>query len=337
MGKKYNQLTEEKRIQLYRLLGDGISQAQIALVFKVNRSTIGREIRRNKHPQAQEYLPDYAQKAASGRRFRSSSKIEGSKLLMQKIEDYLVMGWSPEVIAGRLKLESGKQIISHESIYKWIYGAGKSKNLHKYLVRRKRNRGRRPCKKVDKIKIPERISIHKRPKSSDKELGHWEADTVYFAGHKEVVLTLYERTSKITLGAKMKTRQSSATMDYMESILSKLPEESRRSVTFDNGLEFYNHQRLKKSLGLKTYFCDAYASWQKGGVENANGILRRYIPKGSKADEHSAQDFQQYLHRINGTPRKSLAYKTPYESFLQALEPNTKLMSLINTNVALQF
>jgi len=314
-----------------------MSKARIALVFKVNRSTIGREVKRNKHPEIKEYLPDYAQKAASGRRFRSSSKIEGSKQLMQQIEDYLVMGWSPEAIAGRLKLEAGKQIISHESIYKWIYGSEKPRNLHYYLVRRKQKRGRRPCRKVNKIRIPGRTSIHQRPKSVDGELGHWEADTVYFSGHKEVVLTLYERTTKITLGAKMKTRESSKTMDYMELILSSLPKEACRSVTFDNGLEFIRHQRLKESLGIKTYFCDAYASWQKGGVENANGILRRYMPKGTKADEHSAEGVQKYLHRINGTPRKSLAYRTPYESFLQALESRTKLMSLIKTNVALQF
>ena len=336
MGQKYKHFTQADREQLRRLLTDGVAVGKIAEHLGFHRSAIYRELKRNKHSSLGQYLPDTADKLSLSRRCRPGSKIERSKWLMNQIGDYLAMGWSPETISGRLELEEDKQIISHESIYKWIYGAGRSLELHRYLLRRKRKRGRRPCRKVDKPKIPDRTSIHKRPQEYAAEFGHWEADTVHFSGHKGAIVTLYEKTTKITLGSKMQTRKTNETISHLEQILSKMPSRSRKSITLDNGPEFTDHQRLKESLGLETYFCDTYASWQKGGVENANGILRRHVPKGSMADDYSDDEIQTYFTRMNGTPRKSLGYKTPYESFLQKLNPETKLMNLMNLNVALQ-
>lgn len=135
----------------------------------------------------------------------------------------------------------------------------------------------------------------------------------------------------------MSTRTAEETLDYMKILFKSIPAEARRSVTFDNGLEFYEHQQLKNEIDIETYFCDAYASsWQKGGVENANGILRRFIPKKIKAEDCSANQVQIYLKRINATPRKSLGYKTPYESFLQNTNKQTKMLALISLSVALQ-
>lgn len=134
----------------------------------------------------------------------------------------------------------------------------------------------------------------------------------------------------------MHTRTAEETLDNMKTIFSSLPEEARRLITFDNGLEFYEHQRLKDLLGIETYFCDTYSSWQKGGIENANGILRRSIPKGTKAEDCSAEQVQIYFKRMNAIPRKSLGYKTPYESFLQKINKKTIMLTLISPNVALQ-
>ncbi len=264
------------------------------------------------------------------------TKIERSKGLEQTIEDFLAMGWSPEVIAGRLELDSGKQIISHESIYKYIYETAKQKGLQHLLLRKKRQRGRRPCQKINKSKIPGRVSIHKRPEAYKEEFGHWECDTVHLAGHKEVILTMYEKKTKLLLGAKMLTRTAAETVDFMKTIIKSLPVQSRRSITFDNGSEFFEHQQLIKDFGIETYFCDAYASWQKGGVENANGILRRFVPKKTKTEDCSAEQVQEYIKRINSTPRKSLGYKTPYEFFLQELTKQSIIFNLITSNVALQ-
>lgn len=336
MGKDYEHLNEDKRKQLFLLLGEGAKKSKIAKELGVNRSTVHREIKRNQDPELKTYLPDLAEKTSLKRRNRPGSKIERSPWLMQKIKTCIGTEMTPETLAGRLKLEKCKETISHESIYKWIYGAGKSHEIYQHLKRRKRKRGRRPCFKASNTRIPGRVSIHNRPESYKNESGHLECDTVHLGGRKEAILTIYEKTTKMILGAKMKTRTTEETMDYLEIILAQLPKEFCRSVTFDNGSEFFDHQRLKKMFGIETYFCDSYASWQKGGVENANGILRKYVPKGSPASDYTPEDIQLYMRRINNTPRKSLGYKTPYECFLQKLKPNTRLMTLINTSVALR-
>ena len=150
-------------------------------------------MKRNKDPDVGVYLPDKAQILAQQRRNRPGSKIECSKALQTTIIDHIAMGWSPEVIAGRLKTENVEHTISHESIYKWIYGEGKNHNLIQYLVRRKRKRGQRPCRKAKASLIPDRLSIHERPLEFLEEFGHWEGDTVIFAGNKGALVTLYER------------------------------------------------------------------------------------------------------------------------------------------------
>jgi transposase, IS30 family len=334
MGKEYNHLTIEERHQIYRLLAGGRSLRSIGRAINRDISCISRELRRNGTQDG--YLPDTANSLSRKRRTKPDTKIERSKGLQQKIEEHLAMGWSPEVIAGRLEHESGKQIISHESIYKYIYFTAKDKALYQYLVRRKRKRGPRPSRKINNTKIPGRISIHQRPKSYAKEFGNWESDTVHFAGRKGAILTIYEKQTKLILGAKMLTRTAEETLGYMKTIFEKIPTQARLSVTFDNGLEFYEHQRLSDALNIETYFCDGYASWQKGGVENANGILRRSIPKKTKAEDCSAEQVQACLRRMNSTPRKSLGYKTPYECFLQNINKQTKILNLICPSVALQ-
>jgi IS30 family transposase len=336
MGKKYTHLTLDERHEIYRLLAGGRSRRSIAEAIGRDVSCISRELRRNCSEKQGSYLPDSADSLSRIRRHKSGTKIERSKQLQQNIEEHLAMGWSPEVIAGRLEQELGKQIISHESIYKYIYDTAKEKELHRYLVRRKRKRGQRFSQKINTTKIPGRICIHQRPESYNDEFGHWEGDTVHFAGHKEVILTIYEKSTKLTLGAKMHTRTAEETIDNMKTIFAKIPAEARRSVTFDNGLEFSEHQQLKGSVNMETYFCDPYSSWQKGGVENANGILRRFILKGTRADDCSAKQVQTYLKRMNSTPRKSLGYMTPYESFLQKTNKQTKMLTLISSTVALQ-
>jgi transposase, IS30 family len=332
MGKRYTQLSHDERFKIYELLAAHKSLREIAKTLGRSPSSISREIKRNCPQKENVYFPDTANSLSIARRNKPLTKIERSKDLAKTIEDSLAMGWSPEVIAGRLELDSGKQIISHESIYKYTYKAG----LQHLLLRKKRKRGQRSCRKANQSKIPGRVSIHKRPESYETEFGHWECDTVYLAGHKEVILTMYERKTKLLLGAKMSTRTASETIDFMKTIIDSLPVQARRSLTFDNGSEFFEHQQLVNAFDLETYFCDAYASWQKGGVENANGILRRFVPKKTKTEDCSAEQVQEYLKRINSTPRKSLGYKTPYEFFLQEVTKQTIILNLITSSVALQ-
>lgn len=336
MGKEYKQLSREERDQLYPLLEGGWAVNKIAKELGRHRSTIYREKRRNRSKVHNQYLPDTAQELSEGRRYQKPNKIESSKPLQKAIETLLTMGKSPEVIASRLKLELRKQIISHESIYKWIYGAGKTLGLQRCLLRKKRKRGRRPCQKADKTKIPNRVPIHERPPEHTNGFGNWDGDTIHFAGHKGGIVTVYERVCKLTLGAKMDTLTAQETSDYMEAIFRQLPAIARKSSTFDNGKEFTNHQKLNERFGMKTYFCDSHSPWQKGGVENANGIIRRYIPKASRADDYSAQKVQAILNTINNTPRKSLDFKTPWETYLTILLGRPIVFNCFTNLVALQ-
>lgn len=332
--RKFQHLDQKKRDTLYRHYSAGTEVGEIATILGVHRSTVYRELKHNRHPIHKSYLPDSAQTLSLGRRNRPGSKIKCSKQLQQIIQDAIAMLRSPEVIAGRLKRERFSHKISHESIYKWIYGEGKSFKLYQELARRKRLRGLRPSKKLSKSKIPNRKSIHERPEPPLNQLGHWESDTVYFSKGKETILTVYDKVTKVFFGAKMTSRKADETIDNLKEILKMLPKKMRRSITFDNGSEFTEHEQLQDAFGLKTYFCDAYAPWQKGGVENANGILRRYIPKRSKADDYTPEQVQLIFHRINMTPRKSLNYRTPYEMLLQQLTGKNRIIPQFNKSVA---
>lgn len=329
----YHHLTAEQRNQIFQYQRKGCSLRQIACYLQVAASTVSREIKRNRDHENQAYLPDTAQKLSRKRRHRPGSKIKRSKDLQHLISDWIAMSLSPEVIAGRLKQEVSHHIISHESIYKWIYGDGKPLKLYEYLLRHKRSRGLRPSRKSES-KIPNRVSIHERPHCEGP--GHWEGDTIHFAGHKGGIVTIYDKATKMTLGAKMSSLTSAETIANLETILSKLPEQMRQTMTFDNGSEFTGHEQLKKLLSKGTYFCDPHSPWQKGGIENANGIIRRRIKKGSKADEYSAREVQEIIHQINMTPRKSLDYRSPYEMLLKTLTGQDRTIYYFKPSVALR-
>lgn len=319
MGIHHKHLTREERGEIYRLTKQGHSQKDIADHIGVHKSTICRELKRNLDEKMDEYNYAVAHDKAFERRHRKKNKILSSRVLQQTIRDDLVMGMSPEVIAGRLKLTTGKHVISHESIYKWIYDENTDKTIKTFLLRAKRYRGTRPSKKERKTPIPNRKSIHERPDIKG-QFGHWEADTVVFAGHKGCIVTLYERVTKLLLCAKLDTKDALATGKAITMLMQDLPEKARKSLTMDNGGEFAQHEEFHSFLGGKhTYFCDPYSSWQKGGVENANGILRRYVPKGAKKEDYTDTDIQLFMCAINESPRKSLGFKTPYEMFAEQL------------------
>jgi len=336
MEKTHKHLTQDQRSEIYLLHAGGKSRGKISQILGVHKSTISRELKRNKDPNIGDYLPDKAQILAQQRRNRPGSKIERSKALQTTIVDHIAMGWSPEVIAGRLKTENVEHTISHESIYKWIYGEGKKHNLVQYLVRKKRKRGMRPCRKAKASLIPDRLSIHERPLEFLKEFGHWEGDTVIFAGNKGALVTLYERISKVVLAKKAPQKKADIVEETIQNILEELPEESRKSITFDNGGEFAQHMKLRESLQDKTYFCDPYSSWQKGGVENANGIIRRDVPKGSKEKDYTDIDIELIINDINNTPRKSLGFLTPIEKFNALLFKTKPVLSNFFNPVAFQ-
>ena len=325
MGTSYGQLGLKERIEIYRLHADGKSLHVIATALGRHASTISRELRRNSKPSRRwrgGYDPQRAQSLTQRRHARGRAhKLERQPDLRKQVFDRLAMGWSPEQIAGRLTLAKGEPVISHESIYRYIYWRLWSfkENLHLLLPRRKYARGK-PGRKgggswTERIK--RRIPIAKRPQGINQRrcVGHWEADTMAFSKPGTAVLVIHERRSRFAVLRLQKDRSSLSVVTTLGEALEAFPASNRRSVTMDNGPEFSKHYLLNDRHGIKTWFCDLRSPWQKGGVENAIGRLRRFLPRKTDPDKIHSRDFVRLAALLNNTPRKCLGFLTPKEVF----------------------
>jgi len=321
MGTHYRQLSLEERCAISSLHAEGRSIGQIAACVDRSPSTISRELRRNTGTQVG-YKPAYAEAQSRARRWRGS-RLARQPALRALVLSRLAMGWSPEQLAGRLTLEHSSMRISHESIYRFIYAQiRRTKNYRwrHYLPRGKSRRGwhRRPPRPLAHIK--DRVAIACRPAhvNSRRQSGHWEADLLLPRRSGAVVLVAEERKTRYVLLARQPGKHAQPIVDRLKSWFTALPPHLRRSLTQDNGPEFFAHHQLNP-IGVKTYFCHPHSPWQKGGIENTNGRLRRYIPRGTDPDSFSDADLQDLAQRLNHTPRKCLGFKTPAEAFLNQL------------------
>jgi IS30 family transposase len=192
--------------------------------------------------------------------------------------------------------------------------------LHRYLPRAKASRGRRYFKRR-REPIPGRRSIHERGQAIDsrEDFGHWEGDLLQFRTQRGHLLTLSERQTRLTLAAPLPCKTAEATATTLCGSFAALPEAARRSITFDNGPEFARHHRLQENLDMQTFFCDPHSPWQRGSIENANGLLRRDLPRKTELSDYSDQDIHDIVWAINTTPRKCLGFLTPAEAFLHQL------------------
>lgn len=322
MGTKYNQFSLEERCEIARLQANGQSIRKIAAALGRAASSVAREVRRNGGARGG-YKPLHADELRWGRRWRGS-RLARQPALYELVINKLIMGWSPEQIAGRLAQEHSALSVSHESIYRFIYAQiarTQDYGWRHYLPRAKSKRGRtrRSYKSMDHIK--DRVSIAKRPSYIDKrrQLGHWETDLIMLSDKKHNLLVAQERHTRYTFIAKQDGKFAQPTVDRLKAWLEPLPPTLRRTLTQDNGPEFFLHHQLNP-LGIKTYFCNPHSPWQKGGVENMNGRIRRYVPLKTKPDSFSDDDVQQLATRLNNTPRKCLGFRTPAEVFLKHLQ-----------------
>ncbi len=252
MGKQYDQFDLHERIELSRHHDAGKAPSEIARIMGRDGSTIGRELKRNSLPKGG-YKPGSADRIALSR-CRRQPRIERLNPLSGHIDDHLAMGWSPEQIAGRLRLDGSEHRVSHESIYRYIYRPKvRPKKLHRYLARAKATRGRRYFKRR-REPIPGRRSIHERGQAIDNrsEFGHWEGDLMQFRTQRGNLVTLVERQTRLTLASGLPSKTAEATAAKLTSLFSALPEAARRSITFDNGSEFAHHQKLERDLGMMT-------------------------------------------------------------------------------------
>ena len=327
MGTQYDQLTASERAVIGRLHGSGRSQREIARILARSASTISREIRRNSRPSKRwtgGYEPRRAQALSERRRNRGRAhKLARQPDLRNLVRDRLAMGWSPEQIAGRLALEHGATVISHESIYRFVYFRSAQKDYwHRLLPRAKHRRGRlglRGGSPVDRIKA--RVPIAERPPEAcdRRQAGHWEADLMLFRRYGQAVLVAHERTSRFTLITRQPNKAAKPVLESLSAIFRRLPRALRRSITFDNGTEFALHYRLGEELGMQTFFCDTHAPWQKGGIENAIARLRRSLPRKADLAAIPHKSLNRLENTYNNTPRKCLGFRTPAETFQRNL------------------
>jgi IS30 family transposase len=267
------------------------------------------------------YKPGYAEEQAMARRWRGS-RLERQPELRAEVLERLAQGHSPAQVCGRLRLERGRDVLCAESIYRFIYGQirrSDNTDWRNYLPRRKYKRGyRRPRKENSPMRlIARRTPLSERPAEvlERSGSGHWEADLMLFSHPGKVLLVSQERCSRLLMASQLQGKSAAPIVEQMQRNFAALPEALRRSVTLDNGSEFSHHHRLQDSLGMQTYFCDAHSPWQKGGIENAIGRLRRLLPRKTPTDRLTQKQIDAVIHRYNHTPRKCLGYKTPAESF----------------------
>jgi IS30 family transposase len=234
----------------------------------------------------------------------------------------LAKGWSPEQVVGWLKNREGRTVIGVETIYRFIYAQLKRTNdgaWRHYLPRAKSRRGRRAKRGGSPaLHIKHRVSLDQRPEAANdrREPGHWEADFMLFARYNQSILVLHERTSRLTGFLKTENRKAEPTADVLRRLLEPLPPALRRTLTFDNGTEFAEHFRLNaQPLGLATFFCDPHSPWQKGGVENAIGRCRRFLPRRTDLEQIHPDQLLAAARALNHIPRQCLDFRTPADVF----------------------
>ncbi|MFC3909913.1 IS30 family transposase [Legionella dresdenensis] len=318
MGKKYKQLSLEERCRISILQREGYSLRKIASIMDRSASTLSRELKRNS-TKTKGYDVSYAQIQTKARRWKGH-KLERQPELRAAVLDRLAMGWSPQQVANRLAQEQGCAQISYESIYRFIYQQIKRTKDYKwrhYLPSGRSTRRSKMKRKHSSVSfIKHRVSIHKRPKSIEqrKQIGHWEVDLMQFSKKKGAILVVQERLSRILFLSKIPTKEAAPIAENLIALFTQLPNNLVKTVTFDNGTEFAEHHRLTEH-NIKTYFCDPYSPWQKGGVENAIGRVRRFLPRKTNLEDINEAELLQIESLYNLTPRKCLGYKTPAEFF----------------------
>ena len=329
MPRSFTQLSMDERRIVSQMLQAKARLAQIASILGRHRSTVHREIKRNwwhdkEVPQADGYWHVTAQTLYEQRR-RSYRKLHQHPQLCHVVIDRLKAGWSPEQIAGRLKREPhSTHRLCHETIYRYVYSEdGQSQALARHLPERRRKRKPRYARRPRSPVFPDFMAIRHRPEQiNDRgQFGHWEGDLMIFRkeyGHANIA-TLVERKSRYTVLFRNNDRQSKPIMGRLINELSTLPYSARQSITFDRGFEFVSWRDLEAGMGMKAWFCDPQAPWQKGSVENMNKRVRRYLPRDTDLLSLPHQFVRSICERLNATPRKCLDYRTPTEVFREQL------------------
>jgi IS30 family transposase len=325
---KYTQIKINEREKIYRLRCEKLSIRQIAVELERSPSTICRELRRNSDKIGYLY-PEDAEKQTRSRKAKYKNKVTRNNELKLYVIEKTKQYWSPGAIAGRWNKEHPDQTITAETIYKFIYSKeGQALRLSEYLMRKKKRRGMLRRSRAASPSIKFRVSIDERPKHIEKrkEPGHFESDLVFNKGSMSAnILTSIERKSRKIFAVKQESKNSSDTIENLKKTIGAYA----KSCTFDNGKEFAEHHALHKR-GTSTFFCDPHSPWQKGSIEHANGLLRRFLPLSLPASSISQDLVQHAVDIINNIPRKLLNFLTPKEQFDLDFKQNSQNVALHN-------
>jgi len=352
---KHKKLTKTERELLSQWKNEGLSNIECAKLLGRNKSTVGRELTRNKtrvklgkNDWEIIYEPLHAHFVAMDRKqraFNAKHPLKNSDIYSYVLK-HLREGWSPEEISGRLREQDHKRDphwqICMETIYQFIYkektdqtkqGLKQARTLDKrlpngegiitltdydkplweFLRRKQKKRRKKGGRKVQRVRIPDRVSIHARPAAVEKrkQFGHWEGDSIVGRNHTSGLHTEYERVTSMIRYEYLARINADEVAVAAQKIFNELPPKARRTTTLDNGSEHVKH----KEFGLQAYFADPYSSWQRGGNENANMWIRYYFPKGTDFSTISDEELRDVEWELNNRPRKRLNYKTPQEVF----------------------
>lgn len=326
---EYKHLSLEERERIFACKQEGLSLREIAKRLGRSHTSLSRELRRNVKYGIEyfenEYIPCRAQELCQKRALkqREEAAWKGSGVYTY-IRKKLEKKWSPETIAGRIHLDHPEFSICHETIYQMIYGKKyKHERLWQKLTLARKKRMKKEGRKVRReSRIPEAISIEKRSQSVLKRnrAGHWESDNIVGRITDKTALSVtVERKFRITVMNKLMEKTATEKNKVLFARMSVLPEKLLKTMTEDNGPENTKHKQITESMGMPVYFCHPYSSWEKPSVENMNGRIRRYIPKGVSIDSISNKEIAMIEWELNNTPRKCLGYKTPYEKLQEYL------------------
>jgi IS30 family transposase len=312
----YKQITSEERYTIYALRKQGMSLCYIAKILGRHRCTIGREIKRNASPSHGAYEADRADARSRTRRSKSRRNARFTPSDFAKVENLLKDDWSPEQISGTLRT-ADVLCISHETIYRYVWSdMANGGTLWKHLRQSTKQRRKRYKSYDSRGRLANKRMIGKRPPSIDlrKTMGHWEIDTVHGRGSNHCIVTLVERKSGYLLIGKLPDKSTDSLNSRVKLLLDRYAGDFK-TITADNGTEFHQYKKLEEYSGTTFYFANPHHSWERGTNENANGLIRQYLPKTKSMFSLTQQECNSIANKLNNRPRKRHDFKTPKEIF----------------------
>ena len=325
------QLNQAQRYTIGVMYANNCSKTMIANAIGVHKSTIGRELSRNKDEKSGTYKYDIAQAKCEKRHHEKPKRTRMNDEVRTFVVNKLSIDWSPEQISGYAKA-NGIACVSHETIYRMVWDdKSDGGELYTHLRRKGRHKAKRGSKNAYRGLIPNRVDIDERPKEVDQKerFGDLEGDTIVGKNHKGSIVTLNDRAMGLSWSARLPDKNSDNVADAIIDML--LPFKGYlHTLTFDNGREFAHHERVSEALGIKIFFAKPYHSWERGANENLNGLYRQYIPKGTAFEDVTDEQLTMARWLINTRPRKRFNFVSPIQKIYATFTNDTNFINILN-------